>query len=191
MLLTSIALTLMAAQAPAPQFHCINVKQGAVYSTPSEIVDYKGVRYGTCCPGCAAEFMKDPEGNLKAEIAKGWTIGTSLFDPVTGKRIEEKDMKATTTYKGVVYYFAKKSELATFMKAPKKFTMVPAKQDLVCAVTGETIKGIAAADAYVDFKGVRYYTCCPMCQAPLKKDPAKYVGKVASSVTAADPAKVK
>lgn len=183
-------LTLLSTQGNTPKFHCINAAQGAEYDKPSEIVDYQGIRYGTCCPGCADAFAKDPQANLKAEHEKGWLLGTSLFDPISHERITQEKSKATSTYNGIVYYFASDDEKTTFDAMPKKYTHMPKKEVLTCAVFKTPIKTMADAFGYVDYKGVRYYVCCDDCLPKMMADPAKYAPGVADDIKEAAPEKV-
>lgn len=57
--------------------------------------------------------------------------------------------------------------------APKPAT--PAK--IACAVETEDMVDVKAATAkkmYADYKGNRYFFCCPGCPAEFKKDPEKF-----------------
>lgn len=51
------------------------------------------------------------------------------------------------------------------------------KPQTVCPVMG----GEIVKDIYVDHDGKRVYLCCPACVDPFKKDPAKYLGKLAEA----------
>jgi len=48
------------------------------------------------------------------------------------------------------------------------------KGEMICPVTGEVIKSVKDATAYQDYKGKRYYFCCPMCPPKFKADPDKF-----------------
>jgi len=37
--------------------------------------EYKGEKYGFCCPGCSAQFLKDPERYVKAMQAEAVRYG--------------------------------------------------------------------------------------------------------------------
>src|SRR6266545_7712952 len=70
----------------------------------TEFSDYKGVRYYFCCEGCKPQFDKDQAKYLKA--SKGKTVGASLFDPITTKRIDPDKAASHSDYNGVRYFFA-------------------------------------------------------------------------------------
>jgi len=73
--------------------------------------------------------------------------------------------------------------------APKKGSAAPTT--IKCAVqTGDTvdIKAATAAKHYADYKGNRYYFCCPDCPTAFKANPEKYA-KNAHVKTPAAPVK--
>src|SRR6185437_11757604 len=69
-------------------------------------IDFAGARFEMCCGGCPSVFKKDPATAMKSDKLKGKTFGQFLFDPISNKRIEAKDAKASSDYKGLRYYFA-------------------------------------------------------------------------------------
>jgi YHS domain-containing protein len=142
-------------------------------------VDYKGVRYSFCCAGCPDAFMKDPDAAINSDKVKGKTIGTFMFDPVSGARITMASAKASTDYNGVRYLFTTADEQKSFTATPDKFTKIPAKEALYCAVEKEKLSGYAAAGSYRDYEGVRYYFCCDGCPQDFMKTPDKFA-KVAA-----------
>lgn len=146
-------------------------------------VDYLGVRYGFCCGGCPETFANNPDPILKKADGKAvW--GTGLFDPVTRRRLDPKDATGgKSQFQNTVFYFENAASKAKFDANPKLYAVAPAKELLVCPVSGETIKGYAKASGYIDVEGVRYYICCASCDAPLAKDAAKYTAKHASKAT--------
>lgn len=151
--------------------------------------NYKGVNYAYCCAGCEGTFTRDPEKALKA--VKGRTVGTSLFDPVSKARIESKDAVGSSDFGGVRYLFATKENKAAFDKAPKSFSVAPAKEVVWCPVMDHAIDGgMDKAGAYADVNGVRYYFCCTGCQGKFAADSSKYIGKVSSRISAAKPVRV-
>lgn len=139
--------------------------------------DYNGARYWFCCGGCDATFKKEPLKYLEAQAKKGNVTGDFMFDPVTGVRLSSPGIiAATSDYKGIRFHFSSAANKAAFDKEPAKYGTMPKKDALYCAVAGEVIENYASAASYVDFKGVRYYTCCAGCVAKMKADPAKYAG---------------
>lgn len=137
-------------------------------------MDYKGVRYGFCCGNCPAGFQKDPDAAINSDKAKGKTIGTFLFDPISGNRITSEKAKASSDYKGVRYLFASDDEKKSFDESPDKFTATPDKESLYCVVQKTKISSYAAAGSFKDYEGVRYYFCCGACPLDFNKKPAIY-----------------
>lgn len=183
MILASLIILSTGMQAPAVT--CSILGGPAALNGPA--VDYKGVRYQFCCNTCQGAFDKDPEKAITADRNKGKTIGTALFDPISGSRISKKDSKATEDYNGVRYYFASDDEKTKFDGDPAKFTVLPAKESLYCPVQKDKTPNISEAGAYADYNGVRYYFCCGMCPGEFAKDPGKYAPTVAAHVTDAKP----
>lgn len=141
-------------------------------------VDYNGVRYTMCCAGCNGDFKKDPAKALKGESIKNKTVGVSLFDPVTGVRLDPKDAKGgSSDFNGVRYYFAAPTAKATFDAKPKDYAKVPTKEALFCPVMGHEVESYAAAGGYVDVDTTRFYVCCGGCMEPMKKDAATLAAK--------------
>jgi len=145
---------------------------GEASTDAGKSVDYNGVRYTMCCGGCDAPFKKDPAAALKSDKLKGKVVGVSLFDPVSGARIEAKDAKSSVDFAGTRYFFSSVDERKEFDADPKKFTATPKQDALFCAVMGHELKDYATAGGYADIEGTRYYTCCTDCLAQLKKNPA-------------------
>jgi P-type Cu+ transporter len=61
---------------------------------------------------------------------------------------------------------------ATFAQAKKT-----AKKDLHCAVMSKDKVDVAKAEKsgmFVDYKGNRYYFCCPSCKPAFKANPEKF-----------------
>lgn len=152
-------------------------------------MDYNGVRYYFCCGGCDYGFTADPVKALKSENSKGKTIGLSLFDPTTGKRVDQKKAKGGfSDYEGVRFFFASEQGKSAFDADPKKYGVMPAKESLVCPVMNKKVT-YTTAESYVDVKGVRYYLCCEGCEGIMKKDPSKFVGAAGKNVSTPKPVK--
>ena len=49
------------------------------------------------------------------------------------------------------------------------------KGEMICPVSGDVVKSIDKAAGFQDYKGKRYYFCCPMCPPKFKADPDKFV----------------
>lgn len=139
---------------------------------------YAGIKFSFCCGGCDTAFAKAPEKALEKNVKQGKTIGLSLFDPVTGKRINPDQIKATTDYKSIRYGFASAENLKKFEANKDKYAAIPAKEVMTCPVSGEAVASYDVAGGYVDHAGVRYYTCCAGCNAGLAKNPAGAAAKM-------------
>jgi YHS domain-containing protein len=154
-------------------------------------VEYKGVRYDFCCPSCVGAFQANPTHAIMSDKVKGKTIGTFLFDPVSGARITDAQGKATEDYNGVRYLFLSNDEKKTFDAEPAKYVAIPAKEALFCPVEKEKISSYMAAGSYRDYEGVRYYFCCSGCPEEFTKKPADYAKVAASYVRDPKPLAVK
>lgn len=173
MLTTLIAFTVLA---PAAKPYVCPVQGEEVKDTATAgFHDYNGARFWFCCAGCDKAFAKEP-GKYVAEQAKAKKVtGDFMFDPVSGVRLKSPGIIAETSdYNGIRFHFSSKENKAKFDKEPAKFGAMPKQEALYCPVAKEEIAAYANAASFVDFKGVRYYTCCGGCVAKMKEDPAKY-----------------
>ena len=139
------------------------------------VTEYNGARFTYCCDGCDAEFVKDPSAAIKKMAKAGKTVGVSLFDPVSLKRVDsEKAKGGFSDYKGIRFYFESEDDKTAFDKEPKKFGAMPKKEALYCPVMGSPVKSYAKASGYADYDGVRYYFCCAGCDTKFAAEPAKF-----------------
>lgn len=146
--------------------------------------DVAGVRYGFCCEGCVPKFEKEPAKFIKAAAEKNVTTGTSLFDPVSGKHVNDRTAKGGyVDYKGVRYMFTTEANRRAFDADSAKYGTMPEKYALYCPVMNKPVKSFAAADGFIDYKGVRYFTCCAGCDEPFKANPEKFIGNAAKAVS--------
>ncbi len=147
--------------------------------------DYNGARYWFCCGGCDVQFKKEPLKFLEKQIKAGNVAGDFMFDPESGLRFASPGIiAATSDYKGIRFHFSSAANKAAFDKEPAKYGTMPKKEALYCAVAKEEIKNYASAASFVDYKDVRYYTCCGGCVAKMKADPGKYAGNAKDHVKA-------
>lgn len=171
--ITLMAATLISSGAQGAPLSCPTM--GGPVSKGQPFTDYEGVRFTYCCAGCDTEFAKDPSGAIEKSVKAGKTVGVSLFDPISMKRIDsEKAKGGFSDYKGIRFYFANENEKATFDKEPKKYGTMPKKEALFCPVMGEVVKSYAKASGYADYEGVRYYFCCAGCDTKFAAEPGKY-----------------
>lgn len=148
---------------------------------------YGGLDFAFCCNGCDDAFAKDPQAAMAKASKTGKVYAEFMFDPVSHKRVlDVAKAAATVEYKGVRYRFNSVENKKKFEAKPSDFTAMPKNETLVCAVMGDAIQSIDAADSYVDYKGVRYYMCCGSCLAPMMKSPEKF----AVSANGVGPAKM-
>ncbi len=141
---------------------------------------YKGVSYGFCCGGCEPTFKANPE---KYAFKNGsQLIGWSVYDPVARQLIgTSSQVRASSDYRGVRYYFLSEKNKAEFDREPAKYAVAPKKEAMtVCPVMGTKLSSEKLPPYYRDHNGVRYYFCCGSCPAKFDEDPAKYASKVAA-----------
>lgn len=146
--------------------------------------DYAGLRFAYCCSGCKDAFEKAPLATFEKSVKDKKTVALSLFDPVSRRRLDEKDAKGGfVDFESVRYFFATPDNKATFEKEPKKYAARPKQEVLYCIVMDHGLGGYAGAGSYVDHADVRYYFCCPNCSAEFEKAPATFVASAKSKVT--------
>ena len=139
------------------------------------MTDFEGVRFTYCCDGCDVAFAKDPMGAIQKSAKAGKTVGLSLFDPISMKRIDsEKAKGGFSDFRGIRFYFATEDEKTQFDKEPKKYGMMPKMEALFCPVMGSVVKSYAKASGYADYEGTRYYFCCAGCDVKFAAEPAKF-----------------
>jgi YHS domain-containing protein len=175
-----LASTLAFADAP---LSC--AAMGTPVSDTKTAVDYAGVRLVVCCGGCLGPAKKEPAKLLKKAADGGKVVGIGLFDPVEGKKVNAKKAAGTRDFAGVRYYFLTTENMAAFDKEPKKFTVLPAKESLYCAVMEQQIESVDKATGYVDYSGTRYYVCCGGCLGAMKSKPAEYAKAAEKTVQTA------
>lgn len=145
-------------------------------------VTYAGLIVRFCCPGCDVTFLGDPEKFLAKDAPAGQAWAVSLFDPVSGQRIEFSDAAATRIVGGVLYPFATTANAEEFDVFPGSYAARPARESLTCPVMKTKLSDLAAATGYADRGGIRYYFCCDGCDDKFASDPAKYSASVAAVV---------
>ncbi len=96
-------------------------------STP--VIQYKGVKYSMCCPGCDTEFMKDPEKYIekmhqnkpaKTDLEED-VIGKEAVCLVTGDTFTIHESTPVVEYEGKKYYFCCPGCDTEFLKDPEKY----------------------------------------------------------------------
>lgn len=185
MLLTHVAALTIAVLAPQGSVSGISCPiMGGKANLSTGTFDYNGVRYGFCCGGCISKFAADPHAAIANPKMKGKTLGISLFDPLSRRRIEMATAKAFSNYAGVRFYFATVDEKRKFDKDPRGFGSLPTKEALYCPVKDRSLRDYASTVGYGDFGGVRYYFCCDECRRLFAADSAAYATLAAKHVQA-------
>lgn len=172
MIMLTLASTLVLGLVADQPLSCAATGEPA--SAKVSAVDYKGTRYVFCCDGCPQKFAKNPTATLKNPELKGKTVGYFLYDPVSHTKIDGAESKASMDVNGVRYFFGSEANRKTFASNVKKYTTMPTKEVVYCPVAKEKLDGYAGAYAYVDYKDVRYYVCCPDCFPKMSATPQKY-----------------
>lgn len=144
--------------------------------------DYNGARYVMCCGGCPTPFKADPAKYVKQAAEKKWTVGTFLYDPTTGIKIDPKKAAGSSDFGGLRYFFASADAKKAFDAEPKKFATAPKKEVLWCPVMNHGLIDYKAAGAYVDQGDTRYYLCCDGCLGKMKEKTSEYAAKMADKV---------
>ncbi len=157
---------------------------GSPTKATSVTIEYAGAKFPMCCGGCNSTFLKEPQKFIK-EAAKGQdAVGMFLFCPVSGEKLDMKNVKETVTYHGIKYGFCCPDCIGEFKKDPAKYAKTPEKESLTCPVSGEAISAYSASAGYVDHKGVRYFACCGDCVESMKKDMDAVLAKGKAKVAA-------
>lgn len=137
----------------------------------AKMMDYIGVRYAICCDTCETKFRKDPFKILSNKKIEPYLVGISLFDPVSGARLDQEDSKAFSDYKSIRYYFSTADEKKAFDTKPDTYTAAPKKEVLWCPVMGHDLPSADRSGGYVTVGDTRYYVCCADCLVKMKEKP--------------------
>jgi YHS domain-containing protein len=184
----NLIITLLAGASMAPGVVC-----PVMGHSPAEaggFSDWNGLHVAYCCAGCESTFESDPFKFMKAAAEDGTVVAAGLYDPVSRTRVKREDNELYSDYKGVRFYFVDEANKATFQEEPKKYGKLPKKEVFYCSVMDHGLESYVKAGAYADYEEVRYYFCCPACQAKFDEDPEQYVEAVENKVEApgvADP----
>lgn len=170
-----LATAFVAAMAMSPQLPLSCPITGDPIVKTTKSVEYNGAKFQFCCPGCDQQFIKNPAAAIAKSANVGKTVGVFLFDPISKQAINpEKAMGGSSDFGGIRFFFESEADKKAFDASPEKFGILPKSEVLYCAVSAEQVQGYAKASGYADYQGVRYYFCCPSCDQPFAKNPAKY-----------------
>jgi YHS domain-containing protein len=163
---------LVATLIQSPSLVCPVTGAAVMDESPSTAIS--GIQFRFSDEKSRSAFLSDPQTKLEEARKKGWTVGMSFFDPTTRKtailsrdgKIRAADLssiEAFSTYKGIVFPFARARGKSSFDQEPGRFVKEPAKFTLWCPIMLKASASIERAIAYQDIEGVRYYLCCESC----------------------------
>ncbi len=115
-------------------------------------------------------FLIDAEARLSRNLAASY-FGASR--PADAEPAAGAPSGATALKPDVKPRKSKKSAAAKLSAADQELV----KKQRICPVTGAELDSMGGAVA-VDLPGQRVFICCKGCEAPLKKDPEKYLTKL-------------
>jgi Cu+-exporting ATPase len=104
-------------------------------------------------------------------------------DPVCKMTIEDKDAVATSTYKGITYFFCSKHCREDFDKNPEDYvageSLPIQEKDEKAARTKDPVCGMVVdpetSKIKYDYKGVTYFFCSEHCLDRFRKEPEKFI----------------
>jgi YHS domain-containing protein len=145
--------------------------------------DWNGLRFRTCCAGCGEGFKKDPGAALAKAREKGWTVATTVFDPVSGRKLTPQNAKGGySDYGAVRFAFQTGAGKASFDADPKRYGTIPLKSSTLCPVMSLELSNTYLAPGYADFEGVRYFACCDTCFPKLRANPGAFVAAAEGTI---------
>lgn len=177
MLVLSAALAL-GFSGPLPALYCPATLE-KITGNPTITVEYGGILFGTCCAGCGNPLVKNPRPLLLDAIKAKRTVGTFIYDPVTGMRIDGAKAPEYTDYASIRYFFNSKDEKKTFLANPKNYVSDVKIEAYFCPVTKVATDWDHAA-AFADFHGIRYFLADAESWKKFKAGPASYIENAAS-----------
>ncbi|MHC4064038.1 MAG: hypothetical protein ACYSUI_05995 [Planctomycetota bacterium] len=145
-----------------------------------------------CCKGCIDKYRANP-GKYAAKVSAQRAALAKLpkvqvLCPVTGKLV---DGKTSIDHNGEKVSFCCPKCVAKFNENSAKYKTVLANSytyQTKCPVMGGDID----PQSFTTLAGgQRIYFCCPGCEAPLFKDPAKYASKLAAQGFKIKPEQIK
>ncbi len=132
------------------------------------------------CPKCGQEKCT---AACRAKAGKACTMRKAKAQascPVMGGKI---DKKYYADYQGKRVYFCCADCVGTFKKDPARYVRKLQKQGVALATVGQTVCPVMGGKIdkkyYADYQGRRVYFCCGGCIGAFKKDPAKFLKKIA------------
>ncbi len=176
----SVASLALGLSGPLPPLYCPATLE-KITGKPFITVEYGGILFGTCCVGCGNPLLRDPKPLLAEAIKEKFTVGSFIYDPVSGLRIDEKKAPEYADYASIRYFFSSKDEKKAFLAHPEGYVAAIQSEAYFCPVTKHPTTWSDAA-AFADFNGVRYFLANADSLAQFKADPAKFVASVTAQV---------
>ena len=170
-MLTTLVATLML----VPQFAApVCAVSGAALPPEAPTVDALGARFRFCCTDCAGKFKADPKAAIDAASKAERVAGTSLYDPVSGKRLSANLVRGGyAVHHAIRYAFENPRNRNAFQTEPAKYTerMV---EVMYCPVMDVPLVNLYGTSGFVDVDGMRVYLCCDMCLGKMRRSPSTY-----------------
>lgn len=144
-----------------------------------------------CCKGCIKKYRAKPAKYAKDAAKQRKAVAAlpkvQVTCPISGK---PTDSKIFVKHQGEKVYFCCEGCSEKFKKEPKKYEAKLADSytyQTKCPVMGGDIDPTAFSTLP---DGRKVFYCCPGCDKPFLKDPAKYAAKLAAQGTKIDPDKI-
>lgn len=157
----------------------------------SVMVDTKDGPVYFCCNGCIKKYQAKPAKYAKDAAKQRKAVAAlpkvQVTCPISGK---PTDSKIFVKHQGEKVYFCCDGCSEKFKKEPKKYEAKLADSytyQTKCPVMGGDIDPTAFSTLP---DGRKVFYCCPGCDKPFLKDPAKYAAKLAAQGTKIDPDKI-
>jgi len=134
--------------------------------------DMKGMEMGKKCGMAGCPLMGDDRDVVVTDTKDGVNIVITAKDSKKVKELQEQIQSCVAMREKT-----KAKEPAAVNKEVVESKLDGNPDDMVqCPVSGEKFKKSKAYKVY-EYKGKKYYMCCPMCVAPFTTDPEKYIKK--------------
>lgn len=169
----TIAALALGFSGPMPPLYCAATLE-KITGKPFSTVEYVGILFGTCCIGCNNPLLRDPKPLLVEAVKEKRTVGTFIYDPVTGLRINGAKAPEYMDYASIRYFFNSKEEKKAFDTNPGAYVSDIKSEAYFCPVSKHSTSWQNAA-GFADYHSVRYFLADADSVKAFKADPAKYV----------------
>jgi len=132
----------------------------------------KGMEMGKKCKMGSCPLMGDDRAVVVTDTKDGVQIVITAKDKKNVKELQEQIRSCVAMREKM-----KTKEPAVVNKEVRESKLDGNPDDMVqCPVSGEKFMKKKAFKVY-EYKGKKYYMCCPMCAAPFTADPEEYIKK--------------